>query len=114
MKRIFILLALTQMHMTSHAQKAEEAFKAARSSRSSIISVHAEIEEVFPLFGPLLEKEWAAGWEPRVIYLERGDVAEHMIFQTKGSHGDDYLWAVTQYQPEQHLIEYTVQTSGRL
>jgi hypothetical protein len=114
MKRILLLLALTQMHMTSYAQKSETEFKAERISRSSTLSIHAPIEKVFPLFGPLLEMEWAAGWEPRVIYLDQKNVAEHMIFQTKSHYGDDYLWAVTQYEPEHFKIEYTVQTEGRI
>jgi hypothetical protein len=114
MKRILLLLALTQMHMTSYAQKSETEFKAERISRSSTLSIHAPIEKVFPLFGPLLEMEWAAGWEPRVIYLDQKNVAEHMIFQTKSHYGNDYLWAVTQYEAEHFKIEYTVQTPGRI
>lgn len=114
MKRILLLLALTQMHMTTHAQKTDPEFKAERISRLSTITIHSSIEKVFPLFGPLLEMEWAAGWEPRIIYLDQKNVAEHMIFQTKSQYGDDYLWAVTQYEPQHFKIEYTVQTHGRI
>ncbi len=114
MKRILLLLALTQMHMTNYAQKVESGFKAERISRSSTLSINAPIEKAFPLFGPLLEMEWAAGWEPRVIYLDQEHVAEHMIFQTKSLYGDDYLWAVTQYAPEHFKIEYTVQATDRI
>lgn len=114
MKRILLLLALTQMHMTVPAQNSPSQFKAERISRSSSFIIHDTIEKVFPLFGPLLEKEWAAGWEPRVIYLDQKNVAEHMIFETKGHHGDHYLWAVTQYEPKDYRIEYTVQTPERI
>jgi hypothetical protein len=114
MKRILLLLALTQMRMITHAQKSESDFKAERISRSSTITIHSSIDKVFPLFGPLLEKEWAVGWEPRVIYLDQENVAEHMIFQTKSQYDDDYLWAVTQYEPQNFKIEYTVQTPGRV
>lgn len=45
-------------------------FESARISRTSTITLNGPLGEVFPLFGPVREKEWAAGWEPRVLYSE--------------------------------------------
>jgi hypothetical protein len=101
------------MSATAAAQNAID-FKPERIQRSATIVVHASLEKAFPLFGPLLEMEWAAGWEPRVIYLESKNVGEHMIFKTKSQYGEDYLWAVTQYDVTQSRIEYTVTASERI
>jgi hypothetical protein len=88
--------------------------KPERISQSSEIVIDSVVENVFPLFGPLLEMEWAIGWEPRIIFLDQPNVAEHMIFQTKSHYGEDYLWAVTQYVPERYFIEYTVTAVDRI
>lgn len=89
-------------------------FKPERIQRTSVFVVHASIEKAFPLFGPLLEMEWAEGWEPRVIFLRQKYVEEHMIFKTKSQYGEDYLWAVTQYDPALYKIEYTVTAPDRI
>jgi hypothetical protein len=90
--------------------------KPVRIKRSAALTVQGKIENVFPLFGPIREKEWAEGWEPEILYRS-GDVLveEHMIFQTNGQAGEGkYLWTITQYQPKIHLIEYTVSTQERI
>ena len=91
-------------------------FKAERIGRRSIIELNGPIENVFPLFGPLLEKEWAEGWDPEIISSTSNLVEEHMIFRTRSSNKteDYFTWIVTQYQPERHVIEYTVFTFQRL
>lgn len=90
-------------------------FEAERLHRSASILIDAPIEKTFPLFGPVREKEWAAGWEPEMLFTNNPLVEEHMIFQTKGHEGEGkYTWAVTTFQPERHLIEYTVSTIERI
>lgn len=91
-------------------------FKSGRISRSGTITLNAPLERVFPLFGPIREKEWAAGWEPEDFYPDTGSVEQYMAFKTRShhEHEDDYSWTVTEYDPHQALIEYTVFTPGRL
>ena len=91
-------------------------FKAERVSKSSIIELDRPIEKVFPLFGPVLEKEWAQDWNPEIIYSTSNLVEEHMIFRTKSNHDPEeyFMWIVTQYQPEKYFIEYTVSASQRV
>jgi hypothetical protein len=101
------------MSVSATAQTAIE-FKPERIQRSATIIVRAPLEKAFPLFGPLLEMEWAEGWEPCVIYPESKNVEEHMIFKTKSHYGEDYLWAVTQYDAKRSMIEYTVTASERI
>jgi len=77
--------------------------------------VKSEIEKAFPLFGPVREKEWAAGWDPEIMYSNHSEVEEHMIFKTPGKFpGEQFIWAVTQYQPSDFKIEYTVTAKDRI
>ena len=101
--------------MVACSKDVENSFQAERIERTASFVVNAPVEKSFPLFGPIREKEWAAGWEPSVLLSKDLLIEEHMIFQTNGHEGEGkYTWAVTTYQPERHLIEYTVFTSDRI
>jgi len=91
-------------------------FKSQRISKTSVITLNAPLSKVFPLFGPIREKEWAAGWNPQLIYSITGLVEEHMVFRTQShhKHEPDYTWILSRYVPDQAFIEYTVFTSERL
>lgn len=103
------------MNLISNQEVLTE-FKPERIQRSSSFIVHGKIENVFALFGPIREKEWAEGWEPEILYCSGNVlVEEHMIFQTNAPNNEGkYTWVITQYQPEKHLIEYTVSTHERI
>lgn len=90
--------------------------KLARISRTSVITLNAPLAKVFPLFGPIKEKEWAPGWEPKVLYSTTDLVEEHMVFKTRSQHEQDtdFIWTVSQYHPDQTFIEYTVFAPERL
>lgn len=88
-----------------------------RIERSGTIELHAPIDQVFPLFGPIREKDWAYGWDPEVIYPKDTMVAKHMIFRTQGGlHGsqEPYIWTIVNYDNNKSLIEYMVTASERL
>ncbi|HEY0742280.1 MAG TPA: SRPBCC family protein [Chryseosolibacter sp.] len=86
-----------------------------RISKTASFLVDGKLEDVFPLFGPIKEKLWAEGWEPEVIFSNGELVQEHMIFRTQVSSPENYYtWIVTQFNPEQHLVEYTVTTQNRI
>jgi hypothetical protein len=89
---------------------------AERIERTASFLVKAPIEKAFPLFGPIREKEWAAGWEPQVIYSQHPEVEEHMIFKTVSNSPDEkeYVWVVAQYRPINFFIEYQVSTHQRI
>jgi hypothetical protein len=95
---------------------AELNFNAKRIARTSVITLNAPLNAVFPLFGPVREMEWAHGWQPEILYPVDQPVAEHMVFKTRShGHGEpDYTWIVSHYAPQQSLIEYTVFTPERL
>ncbi|HEY0655210.1 MAG TPA: hypothetical protein VGD65_18880 [Chryseosolibacter sp.] len=90
-------------------------FKPERISRTASFIVNGEIEDVFPLFGPIREKEWAEGWNPEIIFSRSDLVEEHMIFRTSAPTDEKfYTWVITHYDPSQHLVEYTVSTANRI
>ena len=91
-------------------------FKSERISKTSTITLNASLESVFPLFGPIREKEWAAGWEPQVLYSTTNLVEEHMVFKAPShhEHEPDSTWTVSKYHPDQAFIEYTVFVPERL
>lgn len=111
--RLFLILICMN---TTSIEETAIGFKPERISRSATFAVNGKIKDIFPLFGPIREKEWAAGWEPEIIYRTNDDilVEEHMIFQTNGHEREEkYTWIITQYEPEKYQIEYTVSTSER-
>jgi hypothetical protein len=110
-----LIVLIIMMANTSYAQTTDS-FKAERVQKSASFVVNTTIEKAFPLFGPIREKEWAAGWEPQVIYAINQEVEKHMIFKTTANHHDEseYLRVITQYIPNDYFIEYTVSTAQRL
>jgi hypothetical protein len=101
------------MNLISNQETLTE-FKPERIHRSASFTIHGKIENVFPLFGPIREKEWAAGWEPQILYISGNVlVEEHMIFQTPGKEAK-YTWVISQYQPDKYLVEYTVSAPERI
>lgn len=89
--------------------------EAERITRESTIELNGSMPEVFPLFGPIRETQWAEGWNPEIIFGQ-GEIEEHMIFKTPSyyENEDDYLWAVSQYLLDQNKIEYTVSGKDRI
>jgi hypothetical protein len=92
-------------------------FKAQKVSRSRTILLKGSFERVFPLFGPIREKDWAEGWDPHILLSEAENIEEHMVFQTASHFKEEqehYTWTVSKYEPDQGLIEYTVFADTRL
>ena len=83
-------------------------FKAEHVTRTGSISLNGSIEEVFPLFGPVREGEWAHGWTITVLHAETDLVEEKGAVFTTHLHGDlPTVWVITRYDPDDHRIEYT-------
>ena len=87
------------------------------NSKASSIKLEGGLQQVFPLFGPVKEKEWAEGWNPQMVLPYPDLVEEHMVFQTQSGHPEDpspATWIVSKYDPDHWLIEYTVFTQARI
>jgi hypothetical protein len=91
-------------------------FTSRRISKTANITINASLDKAFPLFGPIKEKEWAAGWDPHILYSTTNILEEHMVFKTPShGHGEPgYIWTVSKYLPDQALIEYMVHTPERV
>jgi hypothetical protein len=91
-------------------------FKSERVQQSASFILNGSVDKIFPLFGPVREKEWAAGWNPEIIYPLTVDVEKNMVFQTKGKHSGEekYTWVISTFNPKNYQIEYTVSTSERI
>jgi hypothetical protein len=83
-------------------------------SRRETIVLNEPVDNVFPLFGPLREKEWAYGWNPEIISGE-GEIEEYMVFKTDSKYDDEpeYRWILSQYCPAEYMVEYTVTAKDR-
>jgi hypothetical protein len=92
-------------------------FKAERISQTATIRLKGRFDQIFPLFGPVREKDWAEGWDPHILFSNSDNIEEHMVFQTH-SHLDDekgvYTWTVSTFVPEEGKIEYTIFAETRL
>ena len=73
--------------------------------RTHRITLHASIERVFPLFTPLGEKLWVAGWEPEFLHPPTGKTSELMVFRT-GTGEQETLWSCVDWQPQKHFARY--------
>lgn len=86
-------------------------------SKTSTIKLNGTLAQVFPLFGPVREQEWAEGWQPRMLLPYSEDVQEHMVFQTESHDRHNPFtstWIVSRYDPIEAFIEYTVFTDDRI
>ncbi len=59
--------------------------------------------QVFPLFTAEGERGWAPGWNPEVLSgaAERGSA-----FRTKHENGQETIWVVTEYKPQEGRVSY--------
>ena len=91
-------------------------FESQRISKTSIITLNAPLREVFPLFGPIREREWTADWNPQLIFSITDLVEEHMVFRTQSpqGHEPDFTWIISRYGLDESFIEYTVFAPERL
>ena len=90
-------------------------FSAERVSKTATITVNGTIEQVFILFGAFEERKWANGWNPELIFPATETMGEGTTFRTRGhGHGEAaFLWIVSKYEIEKHLVQYLVSTENR-
>jgi hypothetical protein len=73
--------------------------------RQHRIVIAAPVERVFPLFTPLGEKLWIAGWDPEFLHPASGETADGMVFRT-GQGDETTLWACVNFEPRAHRVRY--------
>ncbi|RUW97446.1 MAG: SRPBCC family protein [Mesorhizobium sp.] len=73
--------------------------------RSHSIVLSGPVDRVFPLFSPIGESLWVAGWDPEFLHPQSGETRQGMVFRT--THGDETtLWACTHWDPRIHQVRY--------
>ncbi|HML22423.1 MAG TPA: hypothetical protein PKD09_12290 [Aggregatilinea sp.] len=84
-----------------------------RFAHTESLTLNAPPERVFPLFGPLREKEWAADWDPTLIYSDAplGDCAG-TVFSSRHPGEPDTIWYVNRFDAAQWAVEYVRVTPG--
>jgi hypothetical protein len=88
----------------------EEKYDMIRVERSAEFDLSAPPDEVFPLFGPDRESDWASDWRPEPIYPPEIGAEEGAVFKT--SHSGEAIWVMSRYDPALRKIEYTTFRPG--
>jgi hypothetical protein len=74
--------------------------------RSGTFRLAASCEQVFPLFTPLGEKQWAHGWAPQFCYPAAGQPEVGGVFLTEHVGQATTTWVITQYDPAAGYVAY--------
>lgn len=98
-------LAMLPLAMQMEHPSTVSGFHAKQALRTATIRLDGPVEKVFLLFGPVREKEWAPGWDPRLVWPETGEVVEGMVFTVDETPGRVF-WVVTHYDAERYEIAY--------
>lgn len=96
-------------HTDNHHMNNSE-FTSERMSKTATIILNGTIDDVFPLFGPELEKKWAEGWDFKKILFETELGEEYSVFQTKSSSNKNQIttWIISKLESHENpkVIEY--------
>jgi hypothetical protein len=65
--------------------------------------------EVLPLFTARGERAWVPGWNPEIL---SGSEDAGSAFRTHNTHGQETLWVVTDYRPQEGRVSYARATLG--
>lgn len=75
------------------------------AERTGTLSLHGTPDEVFPLFGPGREREWAHDWAPEAIYPSHIAAIPGSVFRTY--HGGEAIWVMNAYDEDARIVSYT-------
>ena len=81
-------------------------FIAQRVTRSHVIHLPAAVQYVFPLFEPLGEKHWVAGWDPEMLYPLSGEASVGTVFTTQHVDEPAKVWTIIAYERERAHVTY--------
>ena len=81
------------------------AFAAKSRTLEGTIRVSGPIDEIFPLFSPVGEREWVPGWQPELLHPPGVAWEEGMVFRTQEELGPA-VWMMTRLDHDTHRAEY--------
>lgn len=107
MKPRLLALVLLVMVPAAGAQK-NSGTPRAHAERNFTIHLSAPPGDVFPLFGPLAEREWSPQWAPHFLSpVDCTGIARGAVFTTTDEHGEQ-TWVLTAYDPQEGHISYCI------
>jgi len=107
------LLLLGSAALIASQLRSEEA-SLLHAERSFTVHLDAAPGQVFPLFGPIGEREWAPGWDPKMIFPADGFCPEKgSVFTTSDEDGEE-IWVVTGYDAQNGFISYVAVLPGHV
>lgn len=71
---------------------------------------HASPEEMFPLLCPVREREWAVGWECRLVHSLSGVAELGAVFTTSRAGEADTTWIITLHDAAAGQVEFATFT----
>ena len=84
------------------------------AERSFTIHLDAPPGQVFPLFDPLGEREWAPGWDPKMLFPADGSSpVRGSVFTTSDKDGEE-IWLITGYDARNGFISYVAVLPGQV
>lgn len=69
-------------------------------------------DEIFPLLCPVREHDWLEGWKASIVHSESGIAEQDAVFTTPHEDGEDTVWTITEYDPENRYISFVRYTPG--
>lgn len=87
-------------------------FNALRVSRTYSIELNASVEKVFFLFDPVIEKNWAYGWDFKPVFPADGSVQPGMVFTTRRHEESETIWRLNRLDAINWEVEYLRLTVG--
>lgn len=77
-----------------------------RVARTASLRIAAPPSVAFPLFGPIEEQRWAAGWAPTMIYPATGEIERGAVFTVAHEEGEPSVWTIVELDPAAYRIAY--------
>ena len=96
------LAALLALAAPLHAQERPMS-DSMHVTRGATIHLHGSVEQVFPMFEPIGEARWAAGWSPRFLWPADGAAGVGTTFTTD-EHGRESYWTIAEYEPGHRIV----------
>jgi len=100
-----------QQHSENKLESNMKISKPNRVAHTYEQTINGTIEEIFPLYCPVRELDWAYGWNPKVVYSNSGLVEPDCVFITEHD-GHETVWYVSVYDIEQGRVEMIRHTTG--
>lgn len=70
--------------------------------------------KVFSLLCPVREADWIDGWEYSMIYSHSGLAEPGCVFTTPSSDNKTTTWYISEYDPQQFIIEFVRMTPAEM